>query len=125
MKKLVLVALLTVGFAGIARAADTTGDVATADMSRVDHTHVFNRLDSWRPIDRDTLIIWATPFRPYLVELSRPSFDMRFENTIGVTSAAGTVYARFDDVIIDGMRYPIRAIYKLDRNTARHMRKSA
>lgn len=125
MKRLVLVLLLTTGLAGASQAADDAHSSAAADMRPVDHIHVLNRIDSWRPIDRDSLIIWATPFRPYLVELSRPSIGMRFEQAIGVTSTAGTVYAKFDDVIVDGMRYPIRAIYELDRQTARHMKKSA
>ena len=125
MKKSVLVALLTMGLVGTSLAANVTEHDGSRDMRPVDRIQIFNHIDSWRPIDRDSLIIWATPFRPYLVELSRPSIDMRFEQTIGVTSASGTVYAKFDHVIIDGIRYPIRAIYELDRNTARHLKKSA
>jgi len=122
MKKQILVALAALGLATAGQAAIDNDHAANAAMHPVDRIQTFNRIDSWRPIDRDTLIIWATPFRPYLVELSRPSMDMRFEQSIGVTSTAGTVYAKFDHVIVDGIRYPIRAIYEIDRNTARHMK---
>ena len=36
----------------------------------------------------------------------------------------GTVYAKFDSVIVDGIRYPIRAIYQIDPKTARHMKET-
>lgn len=124
MKKTILVALLTMGLASASQAANESGPAANPDMRPVDRILSFNRMDGWRPIDNDTLIVWATPFRPYLVELSRPSIDMRYEQTIGVTSTAGTVYAKFDDIIVDGIRYPIRAIYEIDRSTARHMKRT-
>jgi len=54
-----------------------------------------------------------------------PSYDLRFVQHIGVTSSAGTVFAKFDSVVVDGRRIPIQSIYALDRYTARHMKKSA
>ena len=125
MKKLTLVALLSVGLLGMSQAANATEHAASGDMVAVKYFQTFDRMDGWRAISRDTLIIWATPFRPYLVKLSRPSFDLRFEQTIGVTSTGGAVYAKFDSVIVDGIRYQIRAIYKLDPKTARHMKETA
>lgn len=76
---------------------------------------------SWRSLDRDTLIVWTSPSRPYLVELRHPSPDLRFAQAIGVTSLAGRVSAGFDDVIVEGSRYPIRSIYALDRAHAREL----
>lgn len=121
----ILAALLVLGLAGAAQAASGVERAADGALEPVDRIRISHRLDGWRAIDRDTLIVWATPFRPYLVELSRPSNGLRFAHAIGVTSTAGTVYAKFDSVIVDGFRYPIRAIYSIDRDTARHMKKSA
>lgn len=125
MKKLILVALLSVGLAGMSQAATEPDHAASGDMRPVDHFWTFDGMDGWRPLGRDSLIVWATAFRPYLIKLSRPAFELRFEHTIGVTSMGGTVYAKFDSVIVDGIRYPIRAIYKLDPGTARHMKEAA
>jgi len=125
MKKQIIFGLAVLGLAGAVQAANATNFPANADVSQVDSIQTFHRIDGWRPVDRDTLIIWVTPSRPYVLELSRPSYDMPFEPAIGVTSFAGTVHAKFDDVIVDGMRYPIKAIYKIDRNTAKHLRGTA
>ena len=122
MKKQILVGLMALGLASVSLAANTNDKYAGAEMKPVDKMRTFNQIDGWRPINRDTLIIWATPFKPYLVELTRPTQHMRFEQTIGVTSTAGTVYAKFDDVIVDGIRYPIKAMYEIDRFHARHMK---
>ena len=125
MKKQIVVGLAVLGLAGAVQAADATKFPANADVSPVDSIQTFHRFDSWRPVDRDTLIVWVTPSKPYLIELARPSYDMPFEPAIGVTSMAGIVHAKFDNVIVDGMRYPIKAIYKIDRSTARNLRGSA
>lgn len=85
----------------------------------VDEFHFFGRLDSWRAVDRNTLIVWTTPFKPYLIELQRPATGLRFAEVIGLTSTAGTVYARLDNVRVDGFRYPIRSIYRLTKEQAR------
>ena len=125
MKKLILLTLLSVGLVGMSQAANATDHAASGDMRPVDHFWTFGDMDGWRPLGRDSLIVWATAFRPYLIKLSRPSFELRFEHTIGVTSTGGTVFAKFDSVIVDGIRYPIRAIYELDPKTARHMKEAA
>ena len=125
MKKLIFVTLLAMGLVGTSQAAYEYQHGVTGEMRPVDRVQTFNRIDNWAPIGRDSLIIWTTPFRPYLVELSSPSYDLRYVERIGLTSTAGTVYAKFDDVIVRGIRYPIRSIYEIDRNTARQLRKSA
>jgi len=85
----------------------------------VDKFHFFGRLDSWRAVDRNTLIVWTTPFTPYLIELKRPASGLRFAEVIGLSSTAGTVHARLDDVRVDGFRYPIRSMYRLTKGQAR------
>jgi hypothetical protein len=78
-------------------------------------------LDSFSVIDADTLIVWKSPFEPYLLELKMRSPDMRFAHAIAVESGTSSIYARFDSVRIAGLRYPIDAIYKLSREEARQL----
>lgn len=85
----------------------------------VDSVPALTRLDNWRAIDRDTLIVWATPRRPYLIELRRPSPDLVFAQTIGLGSSAFRVRAGLDSVIVRGIDYPIEAIFALDADDAR------
>ena len=129
MKSLVLTTSLALTALGNAWA--TTADVVEDGITEslpiarpyepVDGFRIFGSPDNWRALDRDTLIIWATPSKPYLVELMRPSPSLRFSGTIGVTSTVGRV-TKFDSVFVDGWEFPIKAIYKLDREQARELR---
>jgi hypothetical protein len=126
---------LTVGAIGASSIADArtatrskgSGDAEVAQtdpgpaFEQVDSIPMLTRLWSWRAIDNDTVIVWATPFQPYLVELSFPSHDMKWVEHIGLTSTGARVYAKFDSVQIRGFRYPIQAIYKMSRDEARNL----
>ena len=87
----------------------------------VDSFVLMTRPYSWTALDNRTMILWATPFRPYLVELSFPSHDLRFAHAIAVTSFGSRVYAKFDAVNVRGFRYPISRIYKLTRDEAKSL----
>ena len=76
---------------------------------------------SWRAVAKDEVLLWASPSRPYLVKIWRPFSSLRFANSIGVTSTGGLV-TKFDQVIVDGRRLPIRSIVALDRETAKSLR---
>ena len=76
---------------------------------------------NWRAISRDELIIWASPSKPYLVKIQRPFTSLRFVNTIGVSTTTGRV-TKFDNVIVDGQRLPIKFIVALDRETAKDLK---
>ena len=76
---------------------------------------------SWRAIDDDTVIVWATPFDPYLVELAFTSHDLKCAHAIGITQFGSRVYAKFDAVKVGGFRYPIDSIYKMTREEARNL----
>lgn len=80
-----------------------------------------NRLHDWRAVGRDELVVWASPSRAYLVKTWRPFSSLRFAHYIGVTSTAGRV-TRFDRVIVNGERLPIRSIVAIDREYARDLR---
>lgn len=123
VKKSILLTAVVLGLCGVAQAsAAVRGDIRYADLEQVQQIRILGSLDGWRRVDDHSIIVWATPFRPYLIELSRRSPDLRFTNIIGVTSTIGTVHERFDSVIVDGLRYPIKAIYKMDRQSARDIK---
>jgi hypothetical protein len=80
-----------------------------------------SRWDNWRAIDRDSLIVWVSPRRPYLIELGRGSPDLRNAQTIGVTSTTFKVRTKLDSVIVRGIDYPIAGIFELEPEDARDM----
>jgi hypothetical protein len=127
-------AALALGLGSAARAetaaktVDASAGSNTPSLSgleRVDSIPALTHLHSWSAIDDDTLIVWATPFDPYLVELFTPSPDLRWAQAIGVTSFGSRVYAKFDSVKVRGFSYPIRDIYKLTRADAKEWTKKA
>jgi hypothetical protein len=102
---------------------------AAAAKARVAEAPAFEQVDSitmlrgphsWQVVDEDTVIVWATAFDPYLVELAFRSPDLQFAQAIGITQVGSRVYAKFDAVTVRGFRYPIASIYKLSREEARN-----
>ncbi|HEX9877140.1 MAG TPA: DUF6491 family protein [Gammaproteobacteria bacterium] len=123
MKRSVLAALLVLGTASASWATSSApGAGLQPAYEQIDSFHFYGRLDNWRAIDRNTLIVWTTPSRPYLVELMRGSPDLRFAQVIGLTSTIGNVHAKLDSVLVRGSEYPIKAIYRLNREQARELR---
>ena len=115
-----------IGSMALARPADNVGNEVKAiepgtGFESVDSIPMLTRLHSWHALDDETVIVWATPFQPYLVKLSYPSHDLRFEHAIGLTSSGSRVYAKFDAVQVRGFRYPIDTIYKLTREEAKDL----
>jgi hypothetical protein len=113
------------GAIGIATAADKTEAPKAAVQAPlgqpVDSFPILTRLHDWQVIDNKTVIVWATPWQPYLVQLKYPSHDLRFVQTIGVTSLGDRVYARFDSLKVRGFRYPIDNIYKMTKEEAKEL----
>ena len=91
---------------------------AARDFARVDSVPA-GRLHGFSVISEDTLIVWTTPRKPYLVRLFRPSRELKFATAIGVTSFGNRIHARFDAVEVNGFSYPIREIYQLSRDEAK------
>jgi hypothetical protein len=98
---------------------------ATAAFEQVDSIPMLTRPYSWQVIDEDTVVVWATAFDPYLVELAFKSPDLRFTEAIGLTQFGSRVYAKFDAVKVRGFRYPIDSIYKMTRDEARELVRSS
>ncbi len=119
---------LSLGAASITHARPVNGAAESpagsaepsAALEAVKSIPMLTRPWSWQPIDDRTVILWATPFRPYLVELAFPSHDLKFAQVIGVTSFGDRIYAKFDSVKVRGFRYPIAGIYKLTRAQAKN-----
>src|SRR5262245_38689371 len=63
-------------------------------FEQVDSIPMLTRPHSWQVIDEDTVIVWATAFDPYLVELAFKSNDLPFTDVIGVTQVGSRVYAK-------------------------------
>jgi hypothetical protein len=113
---------LTVGSStSFARGADAQGNAAQPAFEQVDSIPMLTRPHSWQVIDDDTVIVWATAFDPYLVELAFKSHDLKFAQAIGITQFGSRIYARFDAVKVGGFRYPIDSIYKMTREEARNL----
>jgi hypothetical protein len=121
-----LAASLTAGStASFAAATVTEIDPEARVFEQVDSIPMLTRPHSWQVIDEDTVVVWATPFDPYLVELAHKSPDLKWAHVIGITQLGSRVYAKFDAVKVGGFRYPIDSIYKMTRAEARELVRSA
>jgi hypothetical protein len=122
-----LAASLTAGSAASFAAAEgqAEADVVTPAFEQVDSIPMLTGPHSWHVIDDDTVVVWATAFDPYLVELAFKSHDLKFAHVIGITQFGSRVYAKFDAVKVGGFRYPIDSIYKMTRGEARELVRGA
>jgi hypothetical protein len=76
-------------------------------------TWVSANRSSWA-IDRDQLVAWTNINEAYLVTVARPCPNLKLARHIGISSTAGTVYARFDRVFAQGRTCLIRTIQPVD-----------
>jgi hypothetical protein len=120
-----LVAALTASTSASASPAKAQTRAEAPAFEQVDSITMFRGPHSWQVVDDHTVILWATPFDPYLVELAFRSPDLRFAQAIGVTQFGSRVYAKFDAVKVGGFRYPIASIYKVSREEARNLARGA
>jgi hypothetical protein len=111
--------------ASFAAATETEIDPRARAFEEVDSIPMLTRPHSWQIVDDDTVIVWATPFDPYLVELAHRSPDLRWAQVIGISQFGSRVYAKFDAVKVGGFRYPIDSIYKMTRGEARDLVRGA
>lgn len=106
-------------FAAAPAAASTTDLAIRADLTR-DVSRIYaNRVSSWQIVDPERIILWTSPSRPYLVQLHRRVPGLHFAHAIGVTSTGSSILERFDAVIVDGIRYHIEDIQRIDRAEAK------
>ena len=107
-----------------ANGSPQAGSAAPA-FEQVDSIPMLRQPHSWQVIDDDSVIVWATPWDPYLVELSFRAYDLKFAHVIGLTQFGCRVYAKFDSVKVGGFRYPIDSIYKMSREEARNLARTS
>jgi uncharacterized protein DUF6491 len=111
--------------ASFAATTETEIDASRPVYEQVDSIPMLTRPYSWQAVDDETVVVWATPFDPYLVKLALKSYDLKFAQVIGITQFGSRVYAKFDAVKVRGFRYPIDSIYKMSREEARELVRSA
>jgi hypothetical protein len=119
MKSMMYAAIAAVSIAPAAFAAPAAVDGNDYQAyEAVDSFSALGGLHSFEPLDRERLVVWVTPSKPYLIELAYPSSDLRFANAIAIDSRTSQIYSRFDSVRIRGIKYPIDGIYRLNREQA-------
>jgi len=110
-----LIAFFVLPLVDVAHAA--SGDSASQGVE-VKSFRLWGPLTKWQPLDKDSLIVWTTPSKAYLLDLRNGSTSLRNAQAIGITSTLHRVSAGYDNVVFDGVRYPIETIQSLDRAEA-------
>jgi len=86
---------------------------------------VFSRtVNGWTIIDEQSLILYApSRSRPYYVRLNMQSFGLKYTHAIGVYSQFDNRFCPYggNALFIDGDRFTIAAITKLDSDTAKQL----
>jgi hypothetical protein len=73
------------------------------------------RLDGWRPLSKNELVVWAGHDKVYLLTVAPTCFDLEIETHIAVTSRMGhRVTSGMDDVLAGRDRCRIREIRPVD-----------
>jgi Family of unknown function (DUF6491) len=66
----------------------------------IDHFTWLGRFDSWQPVGRNELVVFANVSDAYLIKVAPPCQNLQFARSIGLTSTASSVSSRFDSVIV-------------------------
>jgi hypothetical protein len=111
-----LIGILVLPIFNIAHAS--SGDSAAKGVE-VKSFRLYGPLTKWEPLDKDSLIVWTTPSKAYLLDLRNGSSSLRNAQKIGITSTLNRVAAGQDKVVFDGFRYPIETIQSLDQADAK------
>jgi hypothetical protein len=124
---IITIASLLLGGATLASTEVVNTETFNAELYEalepVESFNSFGHFDSWNAVDRDTLIVWTTASKPYLIDLRRPSLELRYAHSIAITSSAGMVHSRVDSVYVEGWPYRIEAIYRLTPEQARNWKR--
>ncbi len=75
-------------------------------------------LDGWMAAGRDRLVVTDGPGKAYLIQVQQPCTNLKFANTIGVTSTARTI-SRLEHVRVGRERCPIAEIRRVDLKALR------
>ncbi|ARN74324.1 DUF6491 family protein [Oceanicoccus sagamiensis] len=118
-----LVLILSLVLIGCASSIDNQEAMARYQFPELESVSSINnwKLDGWEVIDQQSLIIQTGPSQFYLFVLSRRHSQLRFAESILVTSTAGRVKVNFDTVSTPRdpmLKVPIAAMYKLQGREA-------
>ncbi len=84
------------------------------------------RLDGWRPLGRDRLVVWTGLNDAYLLTVASPCLDLGFATRIGVTSTGSAVSRGFDSILLPrGERCRILEIRPVDYRQVRAAEREA
>ena len=121
MRKLIALMILLGLIGGPALAKDTTAIDEKYYFDNLETIDRFNHwsINGWNVIDRQSLIVHSSPSKAYLIILDRRLWDLRFSETIAISSTASSVHAGFDTVRVlnrHGINIPARIvkIYRLE-----------
>lgn len=83
-------------------------------------------INGWNMIDQQSLIVHTSPSKAYLIILDRRLRDLRFSQSIAISSTLSTIHSRFDTVRVlnhYGMNFPARIvkIYRLEGKEQRRL----
>ncbi len=76
-------------------------------------THL-GSFDSWTPIGKHELVVWANINDAYLITVEPPCENILFTDHIGLTQTANRVSQRFDFVKVDHWNCRIKSIQPVD-----------
>ncbi len=121
MRKFIALLILLGLIGGPAFAKDTTALGEKYNFDNLQTVDRFNNwsINGWNVIDQRSLIVRTSPSRAYLIILDRRLWDLRFSETIAISSTASSVHAGFDTVRVfnrHGINIPARIvkIYRLE-----------
>ncbi|HKT73441.1 MAG TPA: DUF6491 family protein [Steroidobacteraceae bacterium] len=109
-------AIVLMGCSGIPRRSDneTLQRYQAYAGEPVDRITYLGRYDGWVALGRYDLVVWTTLNDAYLITVLPPCENLPFANRIGLTSTAGQVSARFDNVLVRGWKCRIKEIRPVD-----------
>ncbi len=115
MQKLIALLILLGLIGGPAFAKNTTTLDEKYYFDNLETVDRFNNwsINGWNVIDQRSLIVHASPSRADLIILDRRLWDLRFSETIAITSTASSIYAGFDTVRVynrHGINIPARIV---------------
>ncbi|WP_165924743.1 DUF6491 family protein [Lysobacter sp. N42] len=64
----------------------------------VDSFSYLGRFDSWTPLGDESLVLWVSPSRAWLLDVDGPCNELPFAHAVKVSASTGRVHARFDYV---------------------------
>ena len=121
-RKLWIAPILALGLAGApALAGNSKPEAPAREEARipfVDH----GGIRDWRVGDRDTIYIQDRHRRWYEATLMSPAFGLRSALAIGFETRGIDTFDRFSNVIVDGWRYPVQSLVRIDGPPSRRDR---